>query len=110
MENKLLIATTNDDHRFLLTMLFRDSGYEIDAPQDLAICSRLYEENVYYKVIVDYDYRSNKNRVFYKYLESHHQFKNSVIILAVADEDIISKVYSQGGNIINKPYDPNELL
>lgn len=110
MKNKILIATTNDDHRFLLTMLFTDSGFIVDAPRDLSLCFRLFEENEYYKVIVDYDYRSDMNRLFCRYLESHNQFKKSVLIQTITDEEIASKVFEQGGDIINKPYDTKDLL
>jgi DNA-binding response OmpR family regulator len=91
-------------------MLFTDAGFVTDAPVDLSLCSRLVEENDYYKVIVDYDYRSDYNRLFCRYLETHHQLKKSIVIQAITDEDIASKVYEQGGNIINKPYDTEELL
>ena len=110
MKNKILIVTTNNDHRFLLTMLFTDSGFIVDAPSDISLCSRLVEENEYHKVIVDYDYRSDKNRLFCSYLESHNQLKKSILIQAITDEDISSKVFEQGGMIINKPYNTDDLL
>ena len=110
MKNKLLIATTNDDHRFLLTMLFTESGFIVDAPKDLALCSRLFEENDYFKVIVDYDYKSDKNRFFCKYLEIHNQLRKSIIIQAITDEDLSSKVFAQGGGIINKPYNTEDII
>ncbi len=110
MKNRILIATTNDDHRFLLTMLFTDSGYLVDAPLDLSLCTRLAEENDYCKVIVDYDYRSDKNRLFCSYLETHNQLRKSIVIQAITDEDISSRVYDQGGHIIHKPYNTDELL
>jgi len=110
MKDKILVVTTNDDHRFLLTMLFSDAGYIVDAPKDLAICSRLFEENDYRKVIIDYDYKSDKNRMFCRYLDVHNQLKKSIVIQAITDEEISSKVYAQGGDIINKPYNTDELL
>ncbi len=110
MKNKILIVTTNDDHRFLLTMLFTDSGFLVDAPIDLSLCSRLVEEEEYYKVIVDYDYRSDNNRLFCRYLETHNQLRKSIVIQTITDEDLASKVYQQGGNVLNKPYNTEDLL
>lgn len=110
MKNKILIATTNDDHRFLLTMLFTDYGFLVDAPDDLSICSSLFENNEYHKVIIDYDYKSDKNRLFCRYMEDHNQLRKSIIIQAITDEDIASKVYEQGGSIINKPYNTDDIL
>lgn len=110
MKNRILIATTNDDHRFLLTMLLTDSGFIVDAPVDLSLCSRLVEENDYSKVIVDYDYRSDKNRKFCKYLENHNHLRKSIVIRSITDEDIASKVFEQGGSLVNKPYNTDDLL
>lgn len=110
MKNKILIATINDDHRFLLTMLFTDAGFIVDAPEDLALCSVLVEQNEYFKVILDYDYRSKKNRLFCSYLERTHKFNKSVLIQAISNDDITSKVYEQGGRVVNKPYDTDYLV
>ncbi len=112
MENikKILIATSNDDHRYLLNVLFSEAGYQVDAPDNLAFCTKLFEENDYYKVILDYDYRVKENRMFCSYLEMNKHFKKSVLIQAITDEDIMSKVFEQGGSVVNKPYDTDKLL
>ncbi len=110
MNKRILIATSNDDHRFLLSVLLTDAGYEVDAPKNLEICPALFEQYDYYKVILDYDYRVKANRMFCSYLETQRQFRKSVLIQALTDEDIMTKVFEQGGFVVNKPYDTEKLL
>lgn len=110
MENKLLLITTDEDHRYLLKMLLTESGYIVDAPEDIASSSSLFEKYEYYKVIVDYDSRSYKQILFCRYLELNHKFNKSIVMQALNDDDIVSKVFDQGGDIIIKPYNIEDLL
>lgn len=110
IKNKILIVTSNDDHRYLLKVLLTDAGYEVDAPEDLKLCTKCIENNKYFKVVLDYDYRVQENRIFCNYLEMNRCFGKSVVIQAISNEDITCKVYEQGGSVLNKPYDTNSLL
>jgi DNA-binding response OmpR family regulator len=110
MNKKILIATSNDDHRYLLTVIFKEAGYEVDSPQSLSDCTLLFAQNDYFKIIIDYDYRIKENRIFCSYLEANRYLQKSVVIQAITDEDIMTRVYSQGGSVVNKPYDVYNLL
>ncbi len=110
MKDKLLLVTTNDDHRYLLNMLLTESGYLVDAPLNIEDSSSLFEKYEYKKVIVDYDSRSYKQILFCRYLELHHKFNKSIVMQALDDDDLVSKVFDQGGDIIIKPYNIEDLL
>lgn len=110
MEHKILIASTNEDHRFLLTAILKKCGFAVDAPTDLSLCSKLVEENDYHKVVLDYDYKSVTSRLFCSYLDSHQKFNKSVVIQALTDDDLAYKVFEQGGRILSKPYDTEDLV
>lgn len=110
MENKILIASTNDDHRFLLTVILKKCGFTVDAPTDLSLCSELFEENNYYKVVLDYDYKNVHSRLFCSYLDTHQMFNRSVVIQAMSDDNLAYKVFTQGGRLLSKPYDTEDLV
>ena len=111
MKQKILIVTSNADHRFLLTVLLTEYGFIVDAPEDLSLCRKLFEENEYHKVVLDYDYKSKNNRLFCSYLDSHHELHKSVLIQAnTDDDDLACKVFEQGGRFLNKPYETEELM
>ena len=75
MNKRILIVTSNEDHRFLLSALFKNYGYKIDAPEEITSSVDMINDFDYYKIVLDYDEHNLYNRTLCKSIETLDYFK-----------------------------------
>ncbi|OQY38988.1 MAG: hypothetical protein B6226_02730 [Candidatus Cloacimonetes bacterium 4572_65] len=110
MKNKILIVSTNKDHRFLLAALIKKSGFDVEAPSDISQCKGLVDSINYYKIVIDFNLMDSSNQKLCNYLEYTGKLNKSIVINAQADDNLAYRVFKQGGRLIDKPYNSKDLV
>ncbi len=110
MERKLLIVSINKDHRFLLNSLVEKKGFEIFAPESIEDSISLLKTSDFDKIVIDYTDYSFLMRILCNKIERRNNIHKCIFLNTEIDPVVAEKVIEHGGQLLDKPYDADQLL